>query len=73
MKIFLNFTYLHKTQPGQKAAGNFLNFFKTTTHQFCYPELDAFLNISRFGGDIAFPSKRSAKACQASFTPLQIR
>ena len=28
VKIFLNFTYLHKTQPGQKTAGNFPNFFR---------------------------------------------
>ena len=28
VKIFLNFTYLHKTQPGQKTAGNFPNFFE---------------------------------------------
>ena len=28
MKIFLNFTYLHKTQSGQKTAGNFPDFFK---------------------------------------------
>ena len=28
VKIFLNFTYLHKTQPGQKTTGNFPNFFE---------------------------------------------
>ena len=28
VKIFLNFTYLHKTQPGQKTAWDFPNFFK---------------------------------------------
>ncbi len=28
VKIFLNFTYLHKTQPGQKTAGNVPNFFE---------------------------------------------
>ena len=28
VKIFLNFTYLHKTQPGQKTAGNFSDFFE---------------------------------------------
>ena len=28
VKIFLNFTYLHKTQPGQKTAGNFPDFFE---------------------------------------------
>ena len=28
VKIFLNFTYLHKTQPGQKPAGNFPNIFE---------------------------------------------
>ena len=27
VKIFLNFTYLHKTQSGQKTAGNLPNFF----------------------------------------------
>ena len=28
VKSFLNFTYLHKTQPGHKTAGNFQNFFE---------------------------------------------
>ena len=28
VKIFLNFTYLHKTQPGQKTAGNFPDFLE---------------------------------------------
>ena len=28
VKIFLNFTYLHETQPGQKTAGNFPNSFE---------------------------------------------
>ena len=28
VNIFLNFTYLHKTQPGQKTAWNFPNFFE---------------------------------------------
>ena len=28
VKIFLNFTYPHKTQPGQKTAVNFPNFFE---------------------------------------------
>ena len=28
VKIFLNFTCPHKTQPGQKTAGNFPNFFE---------------------------------------------
>ena len=28
VKIFLNFTYLHKTQPGQNTAGNFPDFFE---------------------------------------------
>ena len=56
--IFLNFTYLHKTQPTQKTAGNFPNFLKISTHQmFGYPDLDAGLNTSRFGGDIAFSDR----------------
>ena len=33
VKIFLYFTYSHKTQPGQKTAGNFPNFLKKSTHQ----------------------------------------
>ena len=42
-------------QPGKKTAGNFPNFLKMSTHQmFGYPGLDAGLNTSRFGGDIAF-------------------
>ena len=28
VNIFLNFTYPHKTQLGQKTAGNFPNFFE---------------------------------------------
>ena len=28
VKIFMNLTYLHKTQPGQKTAGNVPNFFE---------------------------------------------
>ena len=28
VKIFINFTYLHKTQPGQKPAGDFPNFLE---------------------------------------------
>ena len=28
VKIYLNFTYLHKTQPGHKTAGNLTNFFE---------------------------------------------
>ena len=56
VKIFLNVTYLHKTQPGQKTAGNFPNFLKKSTRQmFGCPGLDAGLNTSRFGGDIAIP------------------
>ena len=46
VRSFLNFTYPHKTQPGQKTAGNFPNFFEESTHQmFGYPDLDAGLNI----------------------------
>ena len=49
MKIFLNFTYLHKTQPGQKTAGNFPYFLKESIRQmFGYPDLDAGLNTSWF-------------------------
>ena len=71
MNIFLNFTYLHKTQPGQKLAGNFPNL-KISTHQmFGYPGLAAGLNTSRFGGDIAFSDRqdrlRLAKPCLRHF------
>ena len=56
VNIFLNFTYLRKTHPGQKTAGNFPNFFKESTRQvFGYPDLDAGLNISWFLGVMAFP------------------
>ena len=41
VKIFRNFTYLHKTQPGQKTAGNFPNFFE----DICSPDVW----VSRFG------------------------
>ena len=42
VKIFLNFTYLHKAQPGRKAAGNFPNFVKISARQmFGHPGLDA--------------------------------
>ena len=53
VKMFLNFTNLHKTQLGQKTAGTFPNFLKISTHHmFGYPDLDAGLNTSQFGGDI---------------------
>ena len=41
VKIFLNFTYLHKTQPGQKTAGNFPNFFEDIRSPYVW--------VSRFG------------------------
>ena len=57
-KVFLNFTYLHKTQPGQKLQEISPIFLKISTHQmFGYPGLDAGLNTSRFGGDIAFSDR----------------
>ena len=59
MKIFINFSYLYKTQPGQKTAGNFPIFFEDIylpdPGDPGYPGLDAALKTSRFGGDIAFP------------------
>ena len=56
MKIFLNFTYLHKTQPGQKTARNFPDFLKESIRQMLgYPDFDAGLNISRFLEVMAFP------------------
>ena len=56
MKIFLNFTYLGKTQPGQKAAGNFPNFLKISSRQvFGYLRLHAGLDISWFPRVMAFP------------------
>ena len=72
MKIFVNFTYPHKTQPGQKTAGNFQNFLKISTHQmFGYPDLDAGLNTSQFGRDIAFSDRqhrpRLVKPCLRHF------
>ena len=41
VKIFLNFTYLHKTQPGQKTAGNFPDFFEGIYSPYVW--------VSRFG------------------------
>ena len=72
VKIFLNSTNLHKTQPGQKTAGTFPNFLKISTHlMFGYPDLDAGLNTSQFGGDIAFSIRqhrlRLAKPCLRHF------
>ena len=49
------FSQLHKTQPGQKLLEISRFFFKMSIHQmFGYPGLDAGLNASQFGGDIAF-------------------
>ena len=56
VKIFLNFIYPYKTQPGQKTAGNFPNFLKESTRQmFGYPDLDAGLSISWFLGVMELP------------------
>ena len=56
VKIFLNFTYLHKTQPGQKLLEISRIFLKESIRQlFGYPDLDAGLNTSRFLKVIAFP------------------
>ena len=41
VKIFLNFTNLHKTQPGQKTAGIFPNFFEDIYAPYVW--------VSRFG------------------------
>ena len=72
MKTFLNFTYLHKTQPGQKLQEISRIFLKMSTHQmFGYPGLDAGLNISQFDGDIAFSDRqhlpRLGKPCLRYF------
>ena len=48
VKIFLNFTCLQRTHPGQKAAKSFQSFLKKSRQMFGYPGLDAVLNISRF-------------------------
>ena len=68
MKIFLNFTNLHKKQPGQKTARNFPNFFE----DIYAPDVwDAGLNTSQFSGDLAFSIRqhrpRLAKACLRHF------
>ena len=58
VKIFLNFTCLHKTQPGQKLMEISKYFLKKSTRQmFGYPGLDAGLNISWFLGVMAFPEQ----------------
>ena len=38
---------------------------------FVYPGLNVGLNISRFGGDLAFRYAKSFALCQALFMPLQ--
>ena len=51
MKIFLNFTYPHKTQPGKimlQISRIFLK--KSTFHTLGHSSLDASQNISRFQG-----------------------
>ena len=56
MKIFLNFTYPHKTQPEQKLLEISRIFLKESTRQMVgYPDLGAGLNISWFLGVMAFP------------------
>ena len=72
VKIFLNFTNLHKTQPGQKLLELSQIFLKISTHRmFGYLDLDAGLNTSVFGGDIAFSIRqhrpRLAKPCLRHF------
>ena len=48
VKIFLNFTYVHKTQPGQKNCLKFSEFFEDiyspARQMFGYPGLDAGLD-----------------------------
>ena len=54
VKIFLNFTYPHKTQSGQKLleiSGICLK--KSTLNTFGHSSLDAGQNISRFQGVMA--------------------
>ena len=59
-------------QLGQKTARNFLDILRMSTHQMVgYPGLDAVLNTSRFGEDMAFPDgknrPRLAKPCLRHF------
>ena len=53
VKFSLNFTYLHKTQPGQNTAGNLSDFEEILV--FGYPGLDSGLNISWFPEVLASP------------------
>ena len=49
-----------KRNQDKNTAGNFPNFLKISTHQmFRYPGLDAGLNTSRFGADIAFSDRQN--------------
>ena len=55
-KIFLIFTYLHKTELGQKLLEIFRIFLKKSTlHTFGYTGLDARQNISQFQGVMIMP------------------
>ena len=54
VKIFLNFTYPHKTQPGQTLLEISQTFLKKSTlHTFGHSSLDDGQNISRFQGVMA--------------------
>ena len=65
VKIFLTFTYPHKTQPGQKIAGNFIDDIYSP--DVWDPGLDAGLNTPRFGGDIAFPIGKIGRGLPSLF------
>ena len=59
VKILLNFTYLHKRNQDKNLLGISRIFLKISTRQmFSYPGLNASLNTSRFGGDMAFSDRQ---------------
>ena len=75
VKIFPTLPTLIKRNEDKKMLGTSQIFLKISTHyMFGYPGLDASLNTSLFGGDIAFSDRqnrlRLAKPC---FAPLQVR
>ena len=75
VKIFLNFTYLHKRNNDKKLQEISRIFLKMSTHQmFGYPGLDAgFKYLTAWWRYSVFREAKSAETCKALFKPLQVR
>ena len=73
VKIFLNFlpTFIKRNQDKKLLEFSQIFLKISTHHMFGYPDLDAGLNTSQFGGDIAFSIRqhrpRLAKPCLRHF------